>query len=114
MIFPWRSGNRFELLLDGPQFFPRMFAAIAGAQRQVELELYLVTAGNCATQLVDQLCLAALRGVQVRLATSAPDHGERLCGTESSSRRSVCFSCTQPLTSSTEGRTWGSRRCLRC
>ena len=46
MIFPWRSGNRFELLLDGPQFFPRMFAAIAGAQRQVELELYLVTAGN--------------------------------------------------------------------
>ncbi|OYT94453.1 MAG: cardiolipin synthase B, partial [Pseudomonas sp. PGPPP3] len=66
MIFPWRSGNRFELLLDGPQFFPRMFAAIAGAKRQVELELYLVTAGNCATQLVDQLCLAALRGVQVR------------------------------------------------
>ena len=66
MIFPWRSGNCFELLLDGPQFFPRMLAAIAGAQRQVELELYLVTAGNCATQLVDRLCQAALRGVQVR------------------------------------------------
>ena len=66
MIFPWRSGNCFELLLDGSQFFPRMLAAIAGAQRQVELELYLLTAGNCATQLVDQLCLAALRGVQVR------------------------------------------------
>ena len=66
MIFPWRSGNCFELLLDGSQFFPRMFAAITGAQRQIELELYLVTAGDCATQLVDRLCQAALRGVQVR------------------------------------------------
>ena len=38
-IFPWRGGNRFELLLDGPAFFPRMLAAIEGA---VEGRTYLV------------------------------------------------------------------------
>ena len=40
-VFPWRGDNRFELLVDGARFFPRMLDAIAAAQRQVELELYL-------------------------------------------------------------------------
>ena len=65
-IFPWRGGNRFELLLDGPMFFPRMLAAIDAAQRQVELELYLVEDGQCSEQLVEALCRAAARGVSVR------------------------------------------------
>lgn len=65
-IFPWRGGNRFELLLDGPIFFPRMLAAIDAAQRQVELELYLVEDGQCSEQLVEALCRAATRGVSVR------------------------------------------------
>ena len=42
-VFPWRAGNRYELLIDGPQFFPRMLAAIANAREQVELELYLMS-----------------------------------------------------------------------
>jgi cardiolipin synthase len=66
MIFPWRSDNQFELLLDGPQFFPPMLAAIAGASQQVELELYLVTSGACTHLLVAALCQAAQRGVAVR------------------------------------------------
>ena len=56
-IFPWRSGNRFELLIDGPQFFPRMLVAIARAEEQVELELYLVEAGACAEAMVQALVL---------------------------------------------------------
>ncbi|RMP71853.1 hypothetical protein ALQ17_05040, partial [Pseudomonas fluorescens] len=47
-VFPWRSANRFELLIDGPNFFPQMLVGIARAERQVELELYLVEAGACA------------------------------------------------------------------
>ncbi|MDP1051122.1 hypothetical protein, partial [Klebsiella quasipneumoniae] len=47
-VFPWRSANRFELLIDGPSFFPQMLVDIARAERQVELELYLVEAGACA------------------------------------------------------------------
>ncbi len=66
MIFPWRSGNQFELLVDGPQFFPRMLAAIASAEQHVEFELYLLTSGACSSLLVVTLCEAAQRGVVVR------------------------------------------------
>ncbi|WLH36969.1 phosphatidylserine/phosphatidylglycerophosphate/cardiolipin synthase family protein [Pseudomonas sp. FP2196] len=65
-IFPWRDGNRFELLIDGPQFFPRMLVEIARAEEQVELELYLVEAGACAEAVVQALVQAAERGVRVR------------------------------------------------
>ena len=65
-VFPWRQGNRFTLLLDGQRFFPRMLELIASAQRQVELELYLVESGACAAALLDALCAAAQRGVAVR------------------------------------------------
>ncbi|MGH8486719.1 MAG: phospholipase D-like domain-containing protein, partial [Pseudomonas sp.] len=65
-VFPWRENNRFELLIDGPEFFPRMLDAIEQAQQQVDLELYLVEAGACAEAMVQALVLAAERGVQVR------------------------------------------------
>ncbi len=65
-VFPWRGDNRFELLVDGARFFPRMLDAIAAAQRQVELELYLVEDGKCFDQLRTALVDAAHRGVQVR------------------------------------------------
>ncbi|WP_152225880.1 phosphatidylserine/phosphatidylglycerophosphate/cardiolipin synthase family protein [Pseudomonas sp. SCB32] len=65
-IFPWRSGNRFALLRDGEHFFPRMFEAIDGAVRQVELELYLVESGSCAEALLDRLLAVRARGVRVR------------------------------------------------
>lgn len=65
-IFPWRSDNQFQLLVDGPSFFPRMIAAIDRAQQQVELELYLVEAGACADAVVRALVDAAQRGVIVR------------------------------------------------
>ncbi|MDZ5603438.1 phosphatidylserine/phosphatidylglycerophosphate/cardiolipin synthase family protein [Pseudomonas sp. RP23018S] len=65
-VFPWREGNQFELLIDGPSFFPPMLLAIVRAQFQVDLELYLVEAGDCAEAVVDALEQAARRGVQVR------------------------------------------------
>ena len=65
-VFPWREGNRFDLLIDGPSFFPRMLVAIARATEQVELELYLVEAGACAEAMVQALVQAAERGVRVR------------------------------------------------
>lgn len=65
-VFPWRTDNQFQLLIDGPAFFPRMIAAIEQAQQQVELELYLVEAGSCADVVVQALVDAAQRGVIVR------------------------------------------------
>lgn len=65
-VFPWRDGNQFELLVDGPEFFPRMLVAIVRAEYQVDLELYLVEAGSCAEAVVEALEQAAGRGVRVR------------------------------------------------
>jgi len=65
-LFPWRSGNRFELLVDGNQFFPAMLAAIQSARQEVLLELYLIEESRCSQLLVDRLSEAAQRGVKVR------------------------------------------------
>ena len=65
-VFPWRSANQFELLIDGPRFFPRMLAAIEQAQEHIDLELYLVEAGSCAETIVHALEQAARREVRVR------------------------------------------------
>jgi len=65
-FFPWRAGNRFELLVDGAQFFPAMLAAIAAAREEVLLELYLLEEGRCTEALAQALCATARRGVQVR------------------------------------------------
>lgn len=65
-IFPWREGNRFELLVDGAAFFPRMLQRINQAQQRIDLEFYLVENGQCAERLMDALIAACQRGVQVR------------------------------------------------
>lgn len=65
-IFPWRAGNHFELLVDGAEFFPRMLQAIDQATLRVDLELYLLSSGVCATALIDSLVAAVARGVPVR------------------------------------------------
>lgn len=65
-VFPWRQGNQFALLNDGPAFFPRMIELIEAAQHHVEFEQYLVESGACATVMLDVLCAAAQRGVRVR------------------------------------------------
>ena len=64
-IFPWKGGNHFQLLVDGPAFFPAMLAAIALAERRVALELYLAEDGRCSETLVSALVEAARRGVAV-------------------------------------------------
>ncbi|WP_137974408.1 phosphatidylserine/phosphatidylglycerophosphate/cardiolipin synthase family protein [Pseudomonas sp. F(2018)] len=64
-IFPWKSANRFELMIDGPAFMPAMLADIASARELVLLELYLVEDGHCSAALVEALCAAAGRGVRV-------------------------------------------------
>lgn len=66
-LFPWRPDNRFELLVDGQRFFPRMLEAIDNARRHVLLEIYLFESGAVATRFIEALERAAARGVAVRL-----------------------------------------------
>lgn len=65
--FPWRSGNRFELLVDGGHFFPAMLTAIKAAQHYVLLEMYLFKSGAIADEFIGALSAAAARGVQIYL-----------------------------------------------
>lgn len=65
--FPWRSGNRFELLVDGPAFFQRMLEAIDSAQRFILLEMYLIESGVVAERFITALLTAAERGVRIYL-----------------------------------------------
>jgi cardiolipin synthase A/B len=63
--WPWRSGNEFEFLADGTQFFARMLQVIGTARAYVLLELYLVNSGSIATRFIETLLRARARGVQV-------------------------------------------------
>jgi phosphatidylserine/phosphatidylglycerophosphate/cardiolipin synthase-like enzyme len=65
--FPWRPGNRFELLIDGREFYPRMLEAVEGARRYVLLEIYLFESGAVATRFLEAFERAGRRGVAVKL-----------------------------------------------
>ncbi len=63
--FPWREGNRFELLVDGERFFPAMLESIHASKRFLLLEMYLFESGAVANHFIDALVNAAARGVAV-------------------------------------------------
>ena len=67
--FPWRRGNRFELLVDGHAYFPRMLEAVELARRYVLLEIYLFESGAVANRFIEALVRAAARGVSVKVLT---------------------------------------------
>lgn len=79
-IFPWRYGNRFELLVDDGRYFDRMLAAIDGAGQHVLLEMYLVKSGAVVDRFIAALARAAARGV--RVAVLFDDFGSRGLGAE--------------------------------
>lgn len=64
---PWRAGNRVSLLENGEAFFPRAFAAIAGAQREILIETFILFEDRVGRDLQRALVQAANRGVRVEL-----------------------------------------------
>lgn len=63
----WVPGNRIELLENGEDFFPRVFEAIAGAEREVMLETFILWDDKIGRQLHEALLAAAKRGVDVHV-----------------------------------------------
>ena len=63
----WVPGNQFELLENGEDFFPRVFAAIATAQREVMLETFILFEDKIGQALHAALLTAAQRGVEVHV-----------------------------------------------
>src|SRR5262244_2446682 len=60
-------GNRASLLENGVGIFPAMLAAIAGASRSINLEMYIFDHGEMATQFAAALAERARAGVEVRI-----------------------------------------------
>ncbi len=83
--FPWRDGNRFEVLVDSTEFFPRMLKAINTAQQYVLLEMYLVESSDVAERFIKALLSAADRGVKIYLLFD--DYGS--IGLKSSDRQQL-------------------------
>lgn len=63
--YPIRENNRFRLLVDGDECFRAMLAVIESASRSIFVEQYLVESGAVTSQFIEQLSLAAGRGVGV-------------------------------------------------
>jgi cardiolipin synthase A/B len=63
----WRSGNRVKLLENGEEFFPRAFAAIASAQREILIETFILFEDKVGMELHRLLVAAGRRGVHVEI-----------------------------------------------
>ena len=63
----WVGANRFELLENGEDFFPRVFAAIEKAQHEVMLETFILFDDKIGKELHCVLLAAAQRGVHVHV-----------------------------------------------
>jgi cardiolipin synthase len=94
----WVDGNRLELLENGEEFFPAVFEAIRGAQREVLIETFILFDDKVGRALRDVLIEAARRGVSVDLTIDgygSPDLSAEFIGglTEAGARVHVFDPC---------------------
>ncbi|MDQ9171971.1 cardiolipin synthase ClsB [Oxalobacteraceae bacterium R-40] len=71
MAHRWIDGNKFSLLENGEQFFPRVFQAIEEAQREILIETFILYEDKVGKALHAVLLKAAQRGVQIDLTVDA-------------------------------------------
>lgn len=75
----WVPGNDITLLENGEEYFPRVFAAIANAKREVIVETFILFEDKVGLQLQEALIAAARRGAQVDITVDdwgSPDFSE--------------------------------------
>ncbi len=63
----WIAGNHVKLLANGEQFYPRVFAAIESARREVLIETFILFDDRVGAELKRVLLAAAARGVRIDL-----------------------------------------------
>ncbi|WP_286918774.1 cardiolipin synthase ClsB [Pseudomonas sp. UBA6753] len=65
---PWVDGNSVQLLINGEQYYPRVFEAMAQAREEILLETFIIFDDKVGQQLQQVLIDAARRGVRVEVA----------------------------------------------
>lgn len=69
----WRDGNQIDLLINGDEFFPRVFDAIKAAKHEVILETFIFNIDEVGKTLQAVLVETAKRGV--RIEVTVDDYG---------------------------------------
>lgn len=69
----WRDGNDVKLLINGEEFFPRVFECIRNAKEEILLETFIIEEDEIGCQLQRELIAAAKRGVKVDMTVD--DYG---------------------------------------
>lgn len=69
----WREGNEVKLLINGEDFFPRVFECLRAAKKEILLETFIVAEDEVGCQLQQELIAAAKRGVTVDITVD--DYG---------------------------------------
>ncbi|WEK28897.1 MAG: cardiolipin synthase ClsB [Candidatus Pseudomonas phytovorans] len=64
----WSDGNRVELLINGEQYYPRVFEAMAQAREEILLETFIIYDDKVGQRLRQTLIEAVQRGVRVEVA----------------------------------------------
>ncbi|MBK4993142.1 cardiolipin synthase ClsB [Pseudomonas sp. S37] len=64
---PWVDGNCVQLLINGEQYYPRVFEAMARAREEILLETFIIFDDKVGQQLQQVLIGAARRGVRVEV-----------------------------------------------
>ncbi len=63
----WQSIQTLRLLEGGIDYFERVEAVLTAAKKSIYLEVYIFSADSQAKKIVDILCLAAQRGLEVKV-----------------------------------------------
>lgn len=61
----WRDDNKVDLLINGEEFYPRVFECIENAKKEVIVETFIIYEDKVGHQLQQALIKAARNGVQV-------------------------------------------------
>lgn len=69
----WREGNDVNFLINGEEFFPRVFECIRNAKEEILLETFIVYEDEVGNQLQKELIAAAQRGVSIDITVD--DYG---------------------------------------
>ncbi|WP_225774019.1 cardiolipin synthase ClsB [Pseudomonas sp. Marseille-Q5115] len=67
MTEQWRSNNQIQLLINGEEFYPSVFQAIAQAREEVLIETFILRDDKVGLELHQVLTEAAARGVRIEV-----------------------------------------------
>ena len=67
MKFSWQEGNQVELLINGEEYYPRVFDCIRNAKKEVLLETFIIFDDSVGNRLKAALLEAARRGVRIEI-----------------------------------------------